>query len=144
MDFGSREWQAYHHGRNNGHRYKGDRATRANAALRHAMTKTGERECLDLLAAELDADAQAVAAWDAACEALALDANHEAQQIAAIKSNLTSERAEIVRLVAPLGLPESTTAGLLSAGWRWSPRRGGMWWASRNPQNLQIAAAILA
>lgn len=56
MTFGSKEWNAYYHGRNKGHRAKGDKATRARTALKQSLTKKGERAELERRRAEFRAE----------------------------------------------------------------------------------------
>ena len=141
--FGSKRWQEYYHGRNNGHRPTGDRAQRSRAGYKRAATKAGERAELDRRAAEAEAQAQGMAAWEAQVERLALEAEAEAQAHQAPAWRPPSPQAMTVQLRAQV-LPEPVIVALIGAGWRWSNRRGGMWWAPRSPEAERMAQAICA
>ena len=56
MTFGSKEWNAYYHGRNKGPRAKGDQATRARTALKQSLTQKGERTELERRRAEFETE----------------------------------------------------------------------------------------
>jgi len=140
MEFGSKEWQEYYHGRNNSHRQKSDRAQRANAALKAAATKHGQVAFDDARNAEL----ASFAAFEASLDQLSLEDSWETEQTGAIRHNLANARAITVKIWAPAGLPEATATALFQAGFRWSLRKGGMFWAPRNPETLRIVSAIIS
>ena len=141
MEFGSKEWQEYYHGRNvSGHRPKGDLAQRANKALRYSLTKRGQAEYDDMRCAEH----AGFEAFEASLDSLAVESANEELQSEALESNLDNANAITVKVWAPQGLPETIATTLLQAGFRWSLRRGGMFWAPRNPETLRIVSAILS
>ena len=142
--FGSKKWQEYYHGRNkNGHRAATDRAQRVRASYKRAATKAGERAELQRRADEAEAEAQALAQWEAEVERLALEAQAEQASHQMPAWRPPSPQALTVQVRAQI-LPESAIVAMISAGWRWSQRRGGMWWANRSPEAERLARAICA
>ena len=121
--FGSRAWRAHYGAGSGAQRARHDMASRDRA--RHE---------------EADTQAYALAQWEASVEQLALD--HAAELAApARRWNRRSMDAQIVR-VHHAGLDESALVSLLSHGFRWSQRRGGIWWASRTPEACAVAERV--
>lgn len=126
--FGAKAWREYHGMTAGAQRARHDAAGRDRA--RHELAEQEARRA--------EADDQAV-------ERLALEHAEEMAQLEAARSNVGTDHALTVRIKAPQGLPESSVASLLSHGFRWSPRRGGIWWAPWSPLACRVAElAILA
>ena len=87
-------------------------------------------------------EAEALAQWDAEVERLATE-HHAETQAEPARCNRRSTEAMIVR-VSHAGLTEAQLVALIGAGWRWSHRRGGMWWTARNEQACRLAAYVCA
>jgi hypothetical protein len=127
MDFGSKEWNEYYHGRNkDGHRPISDQAKRARKAMAQTLTKKGEFEGLK----ENDDPFQSI--WETPF--LELD------QIT--KTNIEKDHALTVK-VLDRDLSESVITSLLSHGFRWSNRRGGMFWAPRTPLTVAVIERLM-
>jgi hypothetical protein len=133
FSFGSRAYQEYYHGRNNGHRAIGDQASRARSAMKATLTKRGESLELDRRGDEARAEMLAFERLGT----VTLDLEPDLQ------TNLGNDRALTVKIKHSLDLPESLIVSLLSSGFRWSHRRGGMWWAPRTPESILIASRLM-
>lgn len=136
--FGSKAWNEYY-GLDRGSRRKGDRAQRAGEGLRHALTQAGDREHLAQREADLRAEAEALATWDAEVERLAMAEAEERGQVATWNQRRVNAAVK-VRPLRPL--PESLVTGLLCNGFKWSERKGGMYWAPRTPTTEAVARLV--
>jgi hypothetical protein len=128
QSFGSRAWRD-HYGASSG-------ARRAHADM---MSRDRARHELADIEARLDAEAFEAFEY----EAFQIVREHTDELAAGpIRWNHRAQDALIVRIQAPAGISESNAAALLSHGFRWSHRRGGMWWAPRTPEACRIAERI--
>lgn len=128
QSFGSRAWRDY---------------TGASSGARRARTDMHSRDRArhDLTDLEARMDAEAFEAFESQASLLVQE---HADELAASPArwNHRAQDALIVRIQAPAGIPESSISALLSHGFRWSHRRGGMWWAPRTAEACRIAARI--
>jgi hypothetical protein len=85
--FGSKQWQEYYHGRNNGHRAKGDRAARARKASLAAIRPRAMATWDEQRSNDLRAESEALAALENACLDLSLDQWNEDHETPAAMAN---------------------------------------------------------
>ncbi len=126
--FGSKAWREHYGVSGGAQRARHDSAARDRA--RH--------ELRDMEQAMED---ESFAAWDAAVVRLAQEHAEEAGRPAP-RWNRRADDALTVRVVPVEPLPEVSVATLLSHGFRWSDRRGGMFWAPRTPSACAVARRI--
>lgn len=126
--FGSRTWREHHGASSGAQRARHDSAARDRA--RH--------ELRDMEQALED---EAFARWDADVVRLAEEHAEETSRPAP-RWNRRALDALTVRVVPVVPLPEVSVATLLSHGFRWSDRRGGMFWAPRTPSACAVAQSV--
>ena len=123
MTFGSKEWNAYYHGRNkDAKRAKGDTAKRANTALKKSLTKKAEREELNRRRGEFEAEgaklAKAQQAEDRATARI-LGSGAHALKLTKPQGNFTAEDVQAFQRqgwsVHPAGTAPAKVGSSLSA-----------------------------
>jgi hypothetical protein len=134
MTFGSKEWNEYYHG---------GRAPKRKGAIARRLAMPSVRKT-QAAAHELAMDDWAAQlAWEAGCAGIVQAYQSDLQGLGTVARSTAAKDHALTVQVHPLTTwPEGITEELQAAGFAWSSRKGGFWWAHRSPETCATAARI--
>jgi len=138
VEFGTDEWRKQR-GMGRGPARRSDQAHRAKRVLRQAVTVSGLWSWDEARETQARMESAALEAWERDTERLA---SEYAQELHTAGPRWNAKRAAAVVKVSHAGLTEADLVALISHGFAWSHRRGGMWWANRTELSETIACSI--
>lgn len=134
MAFGSKEWNEYYHG--------GRAPKRASEATRRLRLPSVRKAQAAAHEAAMD-DWAAQLAWEAECVGIVQAYQAEASAAGTIARNTAHKGHALTVQVLPLASwPEGVTEELQAAGFRWTGRKGGKWWAHRTVEACELAERL--
>lgn len=134
MAFGSKEWNEFHHG-GRAPKRRTDLANRARAGYASKADVAVHEATMQ--------DWEAQQSWEAECEGIVKAYQAEASHSGPIARHTAAKAHALTVQVLPVASwPEGVTEELQAAGFAWTNRKGGKWWAPRTPETCAIAARI--